>query len=143
MATKNRQFVLANHPEGLPSESTWRLVEAPMPEPKDGEILVRALWLSVDPYMRGRISPSKGYTKGVLPGEVMQGGGVGRVIASRNPTFKSGDIVESMAFGWQEYPVLKTEGTRLIDPALGPIRHALGVLGMPGLTAYFALREIG
>jgi NADPH-dependent curcumin reductase CurA len=143
MATKNRQFVLANYPEGLPSESTWRMVETPMPEPKDGEILVRALWLSVDPYMRGRISPSKGYTKGVSPGEVMQGGGVGSVIASRNPKFKPGDVVESMAFGWQEYPVLKAEGTRLLDPALGPIRHALGVLGMPGLTAYFALLEIG
>ncbi len=141
--TTNRQFILAAHPEGVPNEATWRMVEAPMGEPGEGEILVRSLWLSVDPYMRGRISPAKGYTKGVAPGEVMQGGGVGRVLKSRNSAFKEGDVVESMGFGWQEYPVLKAEGTRKLDPSLGPIRHALGVLGMPGLTAYFALLEIG
>ncbi|HJS33205.1 MAG TPA: NADP-dependent oxidoreductase, partial [Alphaproteobacteria bacterium] len=142
MAT-NRQFVLAAHPEGLPNEATWRMIDVPIRQPADGEILVRALWLSVDPYMRGRISPAKGYTKGVAPGEVMQGGGVGRVLKSRDPAFKEGDVVESMGFGWQEYPVLKAEGTRKLDPSLGPVRHALGVLGMPGLTAYFALLEIG
>ena len=141
--TTNRQFVLDAHPEGVPSEATWRMVEAPMGEPGEGEIVVRSLWLSVDPYMRGRISPAKGYTKGVAPGEVMQGGGVGRVLKSRNPAFKEGDVVESIGFGWQEYPVLKAEGTRKLDLSLGPIRHALGVLGMPGLTAYFALLEIG
>ena len=142
MAT-NRQFVLAAHPEGLPNEATWRMIDVPIREPADGEILVRSLWLSVDPYMRGRISPAKGYTKGVAPGEVMQGGGVGRILKSRDPAFKEGDVVESMGFGWQEYPVLKAEGTRKLDPSLGPVRHALGVLGMPGLTAYFALLEIG
>ncbi len=143
MAKMNRQFVLAAYPEGLPTLSTWRMVETSVADPADGEVLVRALWLSVDPYMRGRISPAKGYTKGVSPGELMQGGGVGRVIKSRHPGFAEGDIVESMSFGWQEYPRLKGEEARKVDPSLGPIRHALGVLGMPGLTAYFALLELG
>jgi NADPH-dependent curcumin reductase CurA len=142
MRNANRQFQLVRHPEGAPKESDWKLVESPVPEPGEGEMLVRSLWLSVDPYMRGRISPVKSYTKGVLPGEVMQGGGVGEVVRSRHPGFKTGDIVESMAFGWQDYPVLKAAGTRKVDPSLGPIRHALGVLGMPGLTAYFALLEV-
>ena len=142
MRNANRQILLARYPEGLPQESDWRLAEAPVPEPGDGEMLVRTLWLSVDPYMRGRISPAKNYAKGVAPGEVMQGGGVGEVVRSHIPGFKPGDIVESMAFGWQDFPVLKAAGTRKVDPALGPIRHALGVLGMPGLTAYFALLDV-
>lgn len=143
MRNRNRQFLLARHPDGMPKESDWTLVESPIPDPGDGELLVRTIWLSVDPYMRGRISPAKGYTKGVLPGEVMQGGGVGQVIRSRHPDFREGDIVESMGFGWQDYPLLKAAGTRKVDPSLGPIRYALGVLGMPGLTAYFAMLEVG
>jgi hypothetical protein len=143
MQNKNRQFVLARHPDGMPKESDWSLVEKPIAEPGEGEMLVRTLWLSVDPYMRGRIAPSKSYTKGVEIGEVMQGGGVGEVVRSRNPAFKQGDIVESMGFGWQEHAVLKPAGTRKVDPRHGPIRYALGVLGMPGLTAYFALLEVG
>ncbi|HEX6980528.1 MAG TPA: zinc-binding dehydrogenase, partial [Alphaproteobacteria bacterium] len=143
MSNVNRKFILVRHPEGMPVESDWRLIESPVPEPGDGEMLVRTIWLSVDPYMRGRISPAKGYTKGVQPGEVMVGGGVGVVVRSRRPDFREGDIVESMSFGWQDYPVLKAQGTRKVDPKLGPIRHALGILGMPGLTAYFALLDIG
>ena len=142
MRNINRQFLLVRYPEGMPKESDWKLVESPVPEPGDGEMLVRTLWLSVDPYMRGRISPAKSYTKGVAPGELMVGGGVGEVVRSNTPDFKPGDIVESMAFGWQDYPVLKAAGTRKVDPSLGPIRHALGVLGMPGLTAYFALLDV-
>lgn len=143
MRNSNRQFVLVRYPEGMPVESDWKLVESPVPEPGEGEMLVRTLWLSVDPYMRGRISPAKGYTKGVAPGEVMQGGGVGQVIRSRIPGFNEGDIVESMAFGWQDYPLLKAVGTRKVDPSHGPIRYALGLLGMPGLTAYFAMLDLG
>jgi NADPH-dependent curcumin reductase CurA len=142
MRNVNRQFLLARYPEGLPKESDWKLVETPVPEPGEGEMLVRTRWLSVDPYMRGRISPAKSYAKGVAPGELMVGGGVGEVVRSNVPDFKPGDIVESMGFGWQEYPVLKAPGTRKVDPALGPIQHALGVLGMPGLTAYFALLDV-
>ncbi|MGQ0665051.1 MAG: NADP-dependent oxidoreductase [Pseudomonadota bacterium] len=143
MRNRNRRIVLASHPEGMPREDNWRLIEAPAPEPREGEMLVRTIWLSVDPYMRGRISTAKGYTKGVAIGETMQGGGVGEIVASRHPGFKPGEIVESMNFGWQDFPVLEAEGTRKIDPKDGPIRHALGVLGMPGLTAYFALTEVG
>lgn len=142
MRNVNRQFQLVRYPEGLPVESDWKLVETPVPEPGAGEILVRTQWLSVDPYMRGRISPAKSYAKGVAPGELMVGGGVGEVVRSNIPEFKPGDIVESMAFGWQDYPVLKAAGTRKVDPSLGPIRHAVGVLGMPGLTAYFAMLEV-
>jgi NADPH-dependent curcumin reductase CurA len=142
MRNVNRQFQLVRYPEGLPTEQDWKLVETPVPEPGAGEILVRTQWLSVDPYMRGRISPAKSYAKGVAPGELMVGGGVGEVVRSNIAEFKPGDIVESMAFGWQEYPVLKAAGTRKVDPSLGPIRHALGVLGMPGLTAYFAMLEV-
>jgi NADPH-dependent curcumin reductase CurA len=142
MRNVNRQFQLVRYPEGLPTEQDWKLVETPVPEPGAGEILVRTQWLSVDPYMRGRISPAKSYAKGVAPGELMVGGGVGVVVRSNIAEFKPGDIVESMAFGWQDYPVLKAAGTRKVDPSLGPIRHALGVLGMPGLTAYFAMLEV-
>ena len=142
MRNVNRPFLLARYPEGLPKEDDWKLVESPVPEPSADEILVRTQWLSVDPYMRGRISPAKSYAKGVAPGELMVGGGVGEVVRSNIPEFKPGDIVESMAFGWQDYPVLKAAGTRKVDPSLGPIRHALGVLGMPGLTAYFAMLEV-
>ena len=142
MRNVNRRFLLARYPDGLPKESDWTLVESPVPEPGEGELLVRTLWLSVDPHMRGRISPAKSYTKGVAPGELMMGGGVGEVVRSNHPDFRPGDIVESMAFGWQDYPVLKAAGTRKVDPSLGPIRHALGVLGMPGLTAYFALMDV-
>lgn len=141
MRNVNRQFVLARYPEGLPKESDWTLVEKPVPEPGADEMLVRTLWLSVDPYMRGRISPAKSYAKGVAPGELMVGGGVGEVVRSNVAGFKPGDIIESMGFGWQDYPVLKAAGTRKVDPALAPIRHALGVLGMPGLTAYFAMTD--
>ena len=142
MRNVNRQFILVRYPEGLPKEDDWKLVENPVPEPGADEMLVRTQWLSVDPYMRGRISPAKSYAKGVAPGELMVGGGVGEVVRSNIPEFKPGDIVESMGFGWQDYPVLKAAGTRKVDPSLGPIRHALGVLGMPGLTAYFAMLDV-
>ncbi|MBI3451618.1 MAG: NADP-dependent oxidoreductase [Rhodospirillales bacterium] len=140
---RNRRFVLASRPAAMPEEGNWKLVETAMPGPGEGEILVRTIWLSVDPYMRGRIAAGKGYAKGIEIGAVMGGGGVGEVVRSRHPAFKPGDIVESMAFGWQEYAVLGPAGTRKVDPAHGPIRHALGILGMPGLTAYFALFDIG
>ncbi len=139
MRNSNRQWRLKRFPEGMPVEDDWELVESPVPTPGDGEILVRSLYLSVDPYMRGRISPARNYAQGVGPGEVMTGGGVGEVIRSNHPDFKAGDIVESFQFGWQDFPILKADGTRKVDPALAPIQSALGYLGLPGLTAYFAL----
>ena len=138
----NRQILLARRPAGAPAESDFTLVETPAPEPKAGEVLVRVLYLSLDPYMRGRMSERASYARPVGLGEVMTGGTVGRVLASQNPDFSAGDIVEG-SLGWQDYAVSSGKGLRKIDPRLAPISTALGVLGMPGLTAYFALLELG
>jgi NADPH:quinone reductase len=139
---ENRQIRLMNRPRGEPSESDFKLVEAPIPAPKEGELLVQALYLSLDPYMRGRMSDRASYAKPVEIGDVMTGGVVGRVLASRNSKFHDGDIVEGI-LGWQTHAISDGKGLRKIDPALAPISTALGVLGMPGLTAYFALLDLG
>ena len=142
MAEINRQVVLAAHPQGMPGEADFRLVESPMPAPGPDQALVRAIYVSVDPYMRGRISPQKSYAKGVEVGEVMVGEAVGQVVGSESPRFAAGDIVAGM-LGWQQYAAADAAGLRQVDPALAPVSTALGVLGMPGITAYFALLEIG
>lgn len=144
----NRRWLLAEYPDGHPSAATWTLDSQPVAQPGDGELLVRARWLSVDPYMRGRISGASGYAKGVGLGEVMQGAGVGEVVTSRHPNWKPGDIVESMDFGWQEWAVLRPDApgwsaANRIDPVLAPIESSLSWLGMPGLTAYFGLLDLG
>lgn len=142
MTTMNRQILLAARPVGFPKDSDFKLVESPVPTPGDGQILVRSIYLSVDPYMRGRMNDVKSYAPPVQIGEVMGGGAVGKVVKSNNPQFKEGDIVEGMTFGWQDYAVSNGQGVRKIDPTLAPISTALGVLGMPGLTAYFGLLAI-
>jgi NADPH-dependent curcumin reductase CurA len=144
----NRRWVLARYPDGIPPPDTWRLEEAEVPNPGIGQILVKAKWLSVDPYMRGRMSPARSYTRGVSPGEVMTGGGVGEVIQSNHPAWKPGDIAESMQFGWQEWSVLTPGGigygnVNRVEPQLAPIESSLFWLGMPGLTAYFGLLDVG
>jgi len=144
----NRRWLLASYPEGLPKLDNWSMDTQPVPDPGPGQILVRTKWLSVDPYMRGRISPAPGYTKGVAVGELMQGGGVGEVVASRHPRWREGDIAESMSFGWQEWSVLTPdspgpEGVNKVDAALAPIESSLSWLGMPGITAYFGLLDVG
>lgn len=138
----NRRVVLAARPVGVPTPADFRLVEAPVPEPGPGEFLVRGIYLSVDPYMRGRMSEQKSYVRSVGIGEVMEGGVVGEVVRSQHPGFAPGEIVEGR-FGWQEHAVSNGRGVRKVDPALAPISTALGVLGMPGLTAYFGLLEVG
>jgi NADPH-dependent curcumin reductase CurA len=138
----NKQITLAQRPRGFPKDSDFRLVESPVPSPGEGQFLVRSLYLSVDPYMRGRMNDAPSYAPPVQIGEVMTGGVVGRVMESRHPRFAEGDIVMGY-FGWQEYAVSNGEGVTKVDPALAPISTALGVLGMPGLTAYFGLLEIG
>lgn len=138
----NKQILLAQRPDGLPKESDFKLVESTIPTPTDGQILVRALFLSVDPYMRGRMNDVKSYAPPVKLGEVMVGGVVGEVTQSNHAQFQPGDVVEGF-FGWQEYAVSDGKGVRKIDPQLAPISTALSVLGMPGLTAYFGLLEIG
>src|SRR5690349_1613987 len=142
MQQVNKQITLAARPSGMPKPSDFKLVESPVPEPKAGEILVRMLYVSVDPYMRGRMNDVKSYAPPVQIGEVMGAGAVGKVAASQNPQFRAGDIVEGF-FGWQEYAISNGEGVRKIDPGAAPISTALGVLGIPGLTAYFGLLDIG
>src|SRR6185295_3648954 len=141
MATPNRMITLAARPVGFPKDSDFKLVESPQPTPKEGEFLVRIIYMSVDPYMRGRMNDAASYAAPVQLGEVMGGGAVGKVISSNNNNFPEGTIVEG-PFGWQEYAVSSGQGVRKIDPKLAPISTALGVLGMPGLTAYFGLLDI-
>jgi NADPH-dependent curcumin reductase CurA len=141
-AGRNRQVVLAARPVGLPKPGDFRLVEAPVPEPGPGEMLVRARWLSLDPYMRGRMSDAPSYARPVAVGEVMVGAVVGDVVRSHHPDFAPGDVIEER-LGWQEYAISRGREARKVDPALAPISTALGVLGMPGLTAYFGLLEVG
>jgi NADPH-dependent curcumin reductase CurA len=148
MTATNRRWLLAAYPEGMPTAANWRLDVQPVADPRAGQVLVKAKWLSVDPYMRGRMSRATSYTKGVDLGDVMQGGGVGEVVASNHPAWRIGDVAESMSFGWQEWSVLTpglpgAAGVNRIDAAIAPIESSLSWLGMPGLTAYFALLEVG
>jgi hypothetical protein len=141
MAAMNRQWLLAARPKGFPKDSDFAFVESPLPRPGPGQVLARTLWISVDPYQRGRMNDVKSYAPPVPLGGVMEGGTVSRVVASNHPQFKAGDIVESR-LGWQDYALSDGRGLRVVDPTLAPVSTALGVLGMPGLTAYFGLLEI-
>jgi NADPH-dependent curcumin reductase len=138
----NRQILLKSRPEGAPSLDNFELAQRPMPEPADGEVLIRTRYLSLDPYMRGRMSAAKSYARPVGVGEPMVGGTVGEIVASRHPKFAVGDIVLSHG-GWQDYAVSNGAGLSKLDPAAAPVSTALGVLGMPGMTAYVGLTEIG
>jgi NADPH-dependent curcumin reductase CurA len=138
----NRQILLKSRPEGAPGLDNFELVERPVPEPGEGEVLMRTLYLSLDPYMRGRMNAAKSYAKPAAVGEPMVGGTVGEIVASRNPKFSVGDIVLGYG-GWQEYALSSGTALRKLDPAAAPVSTALGVLGMPGMTAYVGLLEIG
>lgn len=138
----NRQILLSARPEGAPRKSDFELVEAPVPEPEDGELVARTIYLSLDPYMRGRMNDAKSYAQPVGIGEVMTGGAISQVVASKNPKFSEGDIVIGYS-GWQDYVLTNGKGFRKLDPAQAPITTALGILGMPGMTAYTGLSNIG
>jgi NADPH-dependent curcumin reductase len=142
MSAMNRQVLLASRPQGAVTEANFRIVEAGVPAPGEGEVLVRNEWLSLDPYMRGRMSEAKSYAPSVGIGEVMVGQTVGEVIESRDGRFKPGDKVLSPT-GWQLYGVAKARDLTAIDVSRAPASCYLGVLGMPGMTAWFGLREIG
>ena len=127
----NRQILLKSRPEGAPSLGNFELTETPTPEPGEGEVLMRIIYLSLDPYMRGRMSAAKSYATPAAIGHPMVGGTVGEIVKSRNPKYSVGDIVLGYG-GWQEYAL-----------TAAPVSTALGVLGMPGMTAYIGLLEIG
>ncbi len=142
MAALNKQVLLASRPQGAVTEENFRIVEAPLAKPAAGEVLVKNEWLSLDPYMRGRMNDVKSYVPPAQLGEVMVGQTVGEVIESRDPRFKPGDEVLTQ-LGWQLYGVAKGDELTRIDVKRAPASCYLGVLGMPGITAWFGLFEIG
>ena len=142
MADMNRQITLTARPVGFPMDSDFEMVETPIPEPGDGEIVIQTHYMSVDPYMRGRMNEGRSYAKGVDIGEVMVGGAVGEVIASKHSDFAEGDFANA-SIGWQAYGAIEGKAARKVDPDLAPISTSLGILGMPGATAYFGLLEVG
>lgn len=135
----SHEIHLKERPIGVPNESNFALVKTTFPDPKDGEFLVRNLWISVDPYMRGRMREMKSYIPPFQLNKPLEGAAVGQVIESKNKQFKVGDYILSN-FGWREY-WLSNEGNGLskIDPNMGPIQSYLGILGLTGLTAYVGL----
>ena len=141
-AQQNRQVLLAARPVGEPKASDFNLVETDIPVTGGGEVLCRTIHLSLDPYMRGRMNATKSYADPVEIGAVMEGGTVSRVISSKNESFDEGDIVVART-GWQDYAAIPGTQLRKVDPTLAPISTAVGVLGMPGMTAYTGLLNIG
>jgi hypothetical protein len=139
---ENKRIVLASRPAGWVTEDNFRIETGAVPKPAEGEVLVRNLWLSLDPYMRGRMSDAKSYVKGVDIGEVMVGQTVGEVVESKHPGFRAGDKVLTQ-LGWQLAGVAKGEALNKVKEGAAPLSYFLGVLGMPGLTAYFGMKEIG
>jgi hypothetical protein len=125
----------------LPKESDFKLVDTPLPAPEPGQALVKTVYLSVDPYMRGRITGVRTYADPVLVGDLMVGGTVGQVIESRDPSLQPGDFVAGY-WGWQDHAVAPAAHLQKLNPQLAPVSTALGVLGMPGMTAYFGFLEI-
>jgi len=141
-APVNHQFRLARRPVGMVQRSDFEYTEAPVAEPGEGEVLVKILYISLDPAMRGWMNEGKSYIPPVGIGEVMRAGAVGRVIASRDPGIGVGDHVVGV-LGVQEYAVAKAKGLTKVDPRLVPLPVYLGTLGMPGMTAYFGLLDVG
>jgi NADPH-dependent curcumin reductase CurA len=139
---KNREIVLIKRPDGMPKEEDFRLIETDMPKCKDGMVLVKTLYLSVDPYMRGRMSGVKTYISPFELDKTITGGIVGEVVETGSPDLKVGDIITG-TLGWRDYNVADSREVRKINPDIAPVSAALGILGMPGLTAYFGLLDIG
>jgi NADPH-dependent curcumin reductase CurA len=142
MENRNRQVLLKRRPTGAPTSADFEITDAALPDPAEGEVLVRGIYLSLDPYMRGRISGQRSYARPVDVGAVMEGRVVGEVMRSRDLGFRAGDYVLG-GFGWQLYSAVPGQGLLKLDPATAPLSTALGVLGMPGLTAYVGLDAIG
>ncbi len=142
MSNKNVQVTLANRPTGWVQESDFKIVESDIPKPGPGQVLVKNLFLSLDPYMRGRMNAGPSYAANVAIGQVMVGGTAGEIIESNNPTFKPGDSVAGY-FGWQQYGVSNGAELQKVDAKAVPLSAYLGAVGMPGLTAWWGLLDIG
>jgi NADPH-dependent curcumin reductase CurA len=138
----NHQIRLKSRPSGMPTAANFEAADAPMPEIRDGGVLRRTLFLSLDPYMRGRMSDAPSYAAPVSVGDVMCGHTVSEVVESRDPDFRAGDIVAGYD-GWQAFAASPGKDVRKLDPAVAPVSTAIGVLGMPGLTAFVGLVDIG
>jgi NADPH-dependent curcumin reductase CurA len=142
MTDQMQRITLASRPDGAPTNENFSLESGAIPTPGDGEVLVQVHYMSLDPYMRGRMDDAKSYAAPVPIGGTMEGGAVGQVIASNSPAFKPGDFAFGM-FGWVSHGCLPANELRKLDPAHGPITAALGVLGMPGFTGWYGLNELG
>ncbi|HEV7458457.1 MAG TPA: NADP-dependent oxidoreductase [Roseococcus sp.] len=142
MTDKNLQVLLRRRPQGAPVPEDFEVVETAAPTPGPGQVLVRAHFLSLDPYMRGRMSDAKSYAKPVDLGAVMEGATVGEVVASHDPAFQPGDLVMG-GQGWQRFCVMDAARLRKVDTSVAPLSAYLGLLGMPGLTAWVGLEDIG
>lgn len=142
MSETMTRIALARRPDGAPVPQDFRLEDAPMPAPGPGEVLVRVLWLSLDPYMRGRMDDAASYAQPVAIGGTMEGGAVGEVLISNAEGFAPGDAVFGM-FGWASHAVARARDLRKLDPRLAPLSSALGVLGMPGFTGWHGLHAYG
>ncbi|OXS64326.1 NADP-dependent oxidoreductase [Rossellomorea vietnamensis] len=139
---KQQQIQLVSRPEGMPVKEDFLYKEIDVPQPSNGEVLVKTIYLSVDPYMRGRMSDAKSYVEPFQLNEALAGGVVGEIVESKSEHFQKGDFVVGM-LPWQEYSVAKEKEVRTIDPDVAPISTYLSILGMTGLTAYFGLMDIG
>jgi NADPH-dependent curcumin reductase CurA len=139
---QNKEIRFASRPAGVPTLDNFQTVDTDVPQLNDGDVLVRTLYISVDPYLRGRMRPGRSYVPPFEVGEVITSGAVGEVLESRSPQFQTGDSVTGM-MGWRLYNMVKAAELRKIDARVAPVTTSLGVLGMPGLTAYFGLLDIG
>src|ERR671930_1039218 len=142
MNGKNRRILLKSRPLGMPTAANFGAVDVPLQPVAEGDVLRRTIYLSLDPYMRGRMSDAPSYAAPVNVGDVMCGHTVSEVVESLNPAFRTGDIVAGYD-GWQQYAASNGSGLRKLDPRAAPISTALGVLGMPGMTAFVGLIDIG
>ena len=139
---KSRTIIFEKRPVGKPTAECFRFTENPVPEPGEGEVLLKSLFVSVDPYLRGRMNVGKSYTAGFNLGDPMKSGVVAEVIKSKNPAFKSGEFVAGL-LNWSEYQTSNGAGLTKVDAEAAPLSAYQGILGMPGLTAYLGLMEIG
>ena len=138
---QNKEIRFSSRPTGLPTPQNFQIVDSEVPQPNDGEVLVRTVYISVDPDLRGRMREGRSYVPPFEIGEVIRSGLVCEVVESREPGFAAGDIVTGM-LGWRLYNVAKPGELRKVDAKIAPVTTALGVLGITGLTAYFGLLDI-